>query len=89
VPLIDGSLLNVECRIVGRQTLFSGEAVWARFDPEKRPLLYHDGKYRHPGGRVAKEGDGRGAPPPGRVRSAPPASILRTANAPEGARAVP
>ncbi len=42
VPLIDGSLLNVECRVVGRQTLgqtlFSGGAVWARFDPEKRPL---------------------------------------------------
>jgi flavin reductase (DIM6/NTAB) family NADH-FMN oxidoreductase RutF len=58
-PMIDGALINVECRIVGKHqlghTVFIAEVVWARYDPEKRPLLYHDGKYWHLGPQVPKE----------------------------------
>jgi flavin reductase (DIM6/NTAB) family NADH-FMN oxidoreductase RutF len=58
-PMIDGALINVECRIVAKHelghTVFIAEAIWARYDPEKRPLLYHDGKYWHLGDQVAKE----------------------------------
>jgi flavin reductase (DIM6/NTAB) family NADH-FMN oxidoreductase RutF len=58
-PLIDGSPLNVECRVVGRHdlghTVFIGEAVWARYDEGGRaPLLYHDAKYWHLGSQVPK-----------------------------------
>ncbi len=58
-PMIDGSMINVECRIVGKHalghTVFIGEVVWARYDAEKQPLLYHGGKYWHLGSQVPKE----------------------------------
>ena len=59
VPLIAGSALNVECRVVAAQplgdhTLFVGEAAWARADPDLDPLLYHDGKYWQIGTRIPK-----------------------------------
>ena len=58
-PMIEGSLLNVECRLIARHdlghTLFIGQGLWARFDPDKRPLIYHDAKYWHLGPQVAKE----------------------------------
>ena len=58
-PMIDGSSLNVECRVISKQsighTVFIGEALWARYDSEKTPLLYHDAKYWHLGSQVAKE----------------------------------
>jgi flavin reductase (DIM6/NTAB) family NADH-FMN oxidoreductase RutF len=58
-PMIEGCLLNVECRVIGKHvlghTLFIGEALWARFNPDKRPLIYHDAKYWHLGPQVAKE----------------------------------
>ena len=58
-PMIDGSSINVECRVVGKHTLghtlFIGQAVWARYDPDKSPLLFHDGKYWHLGRQVPKE----------------------------------
>lgn len=57
-PMIDDSHINVECRIVGRHdlghTVFIGEAVWARYDPDKSPLLFHGGKYWHLGAQVPK-----------------------------------
>ncbi len=59
VPMIDGSHINIECRVVGKHnlghTLFIGEAVWARYDADKSPLLYHDGKYWHIGPQVPKD----------------------------------
>lgn len=59
-PMIDGCILNAECRLtathpLGDHTLFIGEAIWARYDETKRPLVYHDGKYWHVGGQVPKE----------------------------------
>ena len=58
-PMIEDSHLNVECRVIGKHslghTVFSGEAVWARYDPEKSPLLYHDSKYWHLGAQIAKD----------------------------------
>jgi flavin reductase (DIM6/NTAB) family NADH-FMN oxidoreductase RutF len=58
-PLIAGCSLNVECRLVathplGDHTLFIGEAVWAKADPAREPLLYHDGKYWRLGTQVPK-----------------------------------
>ncbi len=57
-PMIDGAVVNVECRIVGKHalghTVFIGEAIWARYDPDKQPLLYHDGKYWQLGAQVPK-----------------------------------
>jgi flavin reductase (DIM6/NTAB) family NADH-FMN oxidoreductase RutF len=56
--MIDGSLLNVECKVVGRHdlghTVYIGEAVWARYDEDKKPLLYHDAKYWYLGNQVPK-----------------------------------
>jgi flavin reductase (DIM6/NTAB) family NADH-FMN oxidoreductase RutF len=58
-PMIDGAVLNVECRIVGTQqlghTLFIGEALWARYDSSRSPLIFHGGKYFRVGPQVAKE----------------------------------
>lgn len=59
-PMINGCTLNVECRVVGTHhlgdhTLFVGEAIWAQYDPELRPLIYHSGKYWHLGSQVPKE----------------------------------
>ncbi len=58
-PMIDESSLNVECRVVGKHslghTVFFGEAVWARYDPDQSPLLYHDAKYWHLGSQVPKD----------------------------------
>ena len=58
-PMIDGAALNVECRVVATvpspaHTLFVGEAVWAKYDPTKQPLLYHGGKYFYVGAQVPK-----------------------------------
>ena len=58
-PMIEGCPLNVECRVVaterlGDHTLFIGEALWARYDTEKQPLLYSAGKYWHLGSQVPK-----------------------------------
>jgi flavin reductase (DIM6/NTAB) family NADH-FMN oxidoreductase RutF len=59
-PMIADCTLNVECRVVSTQplgdhTLFVGEALWARYDPERQPLLYSGGKYWHIGAQVPKE----------------------------------
>lgn len=58
-PMIDESALNVECRVVetyplGDHTVFVGEALWARYDPEHSPLIYHDGKYWYLGEQIPK-----------------------------------
>jgi flavin reductase (DIM6/NTAB) family NADH-FMN oxidoreductase RutF len=59
-PMIAGCVLNVECKVAdklsyGDHTLFVGEALWAKSDPEKKPLLYHRGKYWQLGANVPKE----------------------------------
>ena len=58
-PMIEGCTLNAECRVVSTQplgdyTVFIGEALWARYDPELKPLLYHRGQYFYVGEQVPK-----------------------------------
>lgn len=58
-PMIDACVLNAECRVVATQplgdhTLFVGEALWARYDEERAPLLYGRGKYWSRGAQVPK-----------------------------------
>jgi len=57
-PMIDDATLNIECRTVGTHrlghTLFIGEAVWARYDPAKSPLIFHGGQYFQVGAQVPK-----------------------------------
>ena len=36
-------------------TVFTAQALWARYEPEKRPLIYHQGKYWYVGAQVPKE----------------------------------
>jgi len=59
-PMIEGCTLNVECRLVdtnklGDHTMFLGEAIWAKWDPTLKPLIYRDGKYWHLGEQVPKD----------------------------------
>ena len=59
-PMIEGCTLNVECKVIetnklGDHTMFLGEAVWARWDPTLKPLIYRDGKYWHLGPQVPKD----------------------------------
>jgi flavin reductase (DIM6/NTAB) family NADH-FMN oxidoreductase RutF len=59
-PMIDGCVLNVECKVIEKlsfedHTLFVGEALWAKYAPEKNPLIYHKGKYWYLGANVPKE----------------------------------
>ncbi len=58
-PMIDGSNLNVECKVISKQSVghsvFIGEAVWAKYDLEQTPLLYHAGKYWYLGSQVPKD----------------------------------
>lgn len=59
-PMIDECPLNVECRLVathalGDHTLFVGEAVWAKYDAERQPLIYHGGRYWQLGSQIPKE----------------------------------
>jgi flavin reductase (DIM6/NTAB) family NADH-FMN oxidoreductase RutF len=59
-PMIEGSLLNVECRVISTQplgdhTVFVAEALWARYEPGTRPLIYHEGKYWSLGEQLPKE----------------------------------
>jgi flavin reductase (DIM6/NTAB) family NADH-FMN oxidoreductase RutF len=60
-PMIQDSLINVECRVVGSHqlghTVFIGEAIWARCEPEREltPLIYHGGKYWTLGPQVPKD----------------------------------
>ena len=50
-PMIQGALLNAECRLVethvlGDHTAFVGEVVSFRVNPEARPLILHHGSHR-------------------------------------------
>lgn len=53
-PMIRGCLLNIECVIeqtlsIHTHTAFIGRAVAARYNPERRPLIYHQGRFAHLG----------------------------------------
>lgn len=50
-PMIDGCVLNAECRLVehrtlGDHTLFVGEVVSFRVDPSREPLVLHRGSHK-------------------------------------------
>jgi flavin reductase (DIM6/NTAB) family NADH-FMN oxidoreductase RutF len=57
-PMIEDCMLNVECKVIGKHelghVLYIGEALWARYEPGKSPLIYHDAKYWHLGAQVPK-----------------------------------
>ena len=58
-PMIANSVINVECRVaathpLGDHTVFTGEGVWARYDPDLKPLIYHGGRYWRLGPQVPK-----------------------------------
>ncbi|MEM9066846.1 MAG: flavin reductase family protein [Myxococcota bacterium] len=51
VPLIDGALAQLECRVrsahlEGTHTIYIGEVLHGTVDGSKAPLLYFDGSYR-------------------------------------------
>ncbi len=59
-PMIEGCMLNVECKAINKiafddHALFIGEALWAKYAPEKKPIIYHKGKYWRLGVNVPKE----------------------------------
>ncbi len=48
--MVKGASLNIECKLFqeitfGDYIMFIGEAIDATHNPEKQPLVYHDGKY--------------------------------------------
>lgn len=48
--LVDGTAVQLECKLhqeiqLGDHTLFVGEAIAGVFNPEEKPLAYHNGKY--------------------------------------------
>ena len=60
VPMIEGCPLNAECRVIATEALgdhavFIGEALWARYDPDLKPLLYGAGKYWRIGEQIPKD----------------------------------
>jgi flavin reductase (DIM6/NTAB) family NADH-FMN oxidoreductase RutF len=49
-PMIDGCIVNVECKLVtmkklGDHTMVVGRAVAISYDETKKPLIYHSGRY--------------------------------------------
>ena len=51
--------LNAECKLISTQalgdhTVFTGEALWLRYDPQLQPLLYSAGKYWGMGEQLQK-----------------------------------
>lgn len=58
-PLIGGAISNFECRVIdefrmGDHAAFVGEVLTAYYDDEKKPLVYHNGKYWKRGERIPK-----------------------------------
>ncbi len=48
--MVKGASLNAECQLFqemtfGDHVMFIGEVIDAVHNPEKQPLVYHDGKY--------------------------------------------
>ena len=58
-PMITDCPLNAECKLISAQalgdhTVFTGEALWLRYDPQLQPLLYSAGKYWGMGEQLQK-----------------------------------
>jgi hypothetical protein len=49
-PLVEGAIAHLVARVVrsywgGDHSLFLGQVEYARYEPERRPLLFHGGRY--------------------------------------------
>lgn len=58
-PLIDGAISNFECKVinevkVGDHAAFIGSVLTSYADDEKKPLVFHNGKFWKVGMRVPK-----------------------------------
>jgi flavin reductase (DIM6/NTAB) family NADH-FMN oxidoreductase RutF len=56
-PLIDECISNFECKVidefkVGDHAAFIGQVMTAYYDPEKKPLVFHNGKFNHIGSKM-------------------------------------
>jgi flavin reductase (DIM6/NTAB) family NADH-FMN oxidoreductase RutF len=61
-PLVKGSLLNIECKVIkeevlGDHMMFLGEVVEISVNESEKPLLYHQRKYWHVGDNIIKPDD--------------------------------
>ena len=59
-PLIDGAISNFECEVidefkVGDHAAFVGRVIAAYYDDQKKPLVFHNGKFWKAGNRIPKE----------------------------------
>lgn len=58
-PLIEGAISNFECEVidefkVGDHAAFVGKVVTAYYDDQKKPLVFHNGKFWKAGERIQK-----------------------------------
>lgn len=58
-PLISGAISNFECEVIGEHEVgdhaaFIGKVVAAYYDDEKKPLVFHNGKFWKVGSRIEK-----------------------------------
>lgn len=59
-PLIEGCISNYECRVVdefrtGDHAGFIGKVLAGYYDPDKKPLVFHRGKFHHIGARMSHD----------------------------------
>jgi flavin reductase (DIM6/NTAB) family NADH-FMN oxidoreductase RutF len=59
VLMVQGAAMNAECKLVkqeelGDHIMFVGEVVEITADENIKPLIYHNGKYRHLGEDISK-----------------------------------
>lgn len=86
-PMIRGSLLNAECRLVqqmstGDHTIFIGEVLEFSVDPNARPLILHHGSHRL-GERIERSPRVVLAVTPSRARAGAPVKIEAELSAPQ------
>lgn len=58
-PLIEGSISNYECKVIdefkmGDHAAFVGKVLEGYYDDERKPLVFHHGKFFHLGERIKK-----------------------------------
>ena len=58
-PLIEGSISNYECKVIdefkmGDHAAFVGKVLEGYYDDEKKPLVFHHGKFFHLGKKIKR-----------------------------------
>ena len=58
-PLIEGSISNYECKVIdefkmGDHAAFVGKVLEGYYDDEKKPLVFHHGKFFHLGEKIKR-----------------------------------